>query len=389
LRIMEVNAVSLRRYFIPSHWGRLLVRVKTDEGFVGYGESGEDSRWGLGVALIRNWAEQHVIGSDPMETRKILSRIWLSMKHFGRSGITMGSLSALDFALLDLKGKVLNVPVYELIGGKYCDRIRLYCDTGRPASEDPESHVPVVREALRKGFDALKFDLDRGFAGREPFNQELRNDDLKWMRAVTEAVRSAVGDDVELMVDLHGSYNTVSAVKIARALEPYNLTWLEEPVPAENVDAMREVKQSTSTPICAGENLYSTWGFKDLLEKQAVSILEPDVNKCGGILEAQRIAAMADLQYIPVAPHNTSTPVGTLAACHLCASIPNFLSLEWHGSHPQPEDPRYMEWQDLIEWDGPLISDGHITLPEKPGLGFELNEKACLEASSEAEALFR
>ncbi|MEM2905194.1 MAG: mandelate racemase/muconate lactonizing enzyme family protein [Candidatus Bathyarchaeia archaeon] len=394
LRITEVNAVSLERYFIPSHWGRLLVRVKTDEGFAGYGESGEDSRWGVGEALIRNWAEQHIVGSDPLETRKILCRIWFAMKHFGRNGITMGTLSALDFALLDLKGKILGVPVYELLGGKYRDRIRVYCDTGRPRGDDPESHVAVTREALKAGFDALKFDLDIGFEGREargwePYNEQLRNDELRWMVAVTDAVRNAVGENVELMVDLHGSYNTASAVKIAKALEPYNLTWLEEPVPAENVDAMREVKQSTSTPICAGENLYSAWGFKDLLEKQAVSVVEPDVNKCGGILEAQKVAGMAALQYIPVAPHNTSTPVGTLAACHLCAAIPNFLSLEWHGSTVHADDPRYAPWEKLIEWDGPIIKDGYVTLPKKPGLGFELNEEACLEASPKAEALFR
>jgi galactonate dehydratase len=387
LRITEVNAVSLERYFIPSHWGRLLVRIKTDEGFVGYGESGEDSRWGIGVSLVNNWAKQ-MIDSDPMETKKILRRIWYSMKHFGRDGISMGTLSAIDFALLDLKGKIMGVPTYDLVGGKYRDRIRMYCDTSHPKSlGDPESHVKVVREALEMGFECVKFDLDTGFREREalgwePYNQQLRNDELDWMVQVTEAVRNAVGDDIELMVDLHGSYNATSAIVIAKALEPYNLTWLEEPVPAENVDAMREVKRSTSTPICAGENLYSAWRFRRLLEEQAVSIIEPDLNKCGGILEGQKIANMADLRYIPVAPHNTSTPVGTLAACHFCASIPNFVSLEWHGLREAAE------WSKLVKWDGPIIIDGYIMIPNKPGLGFELNEKTCLEANPEAEVLF-
>ena len=388
LKITEVNAVSLVKYFIPSHWGRLLVSIKTDEGYVGYGESGEDSRWGVGVTLINNWAKQ-IVGSDPMETKKILRRIWYSMKHFGRDGITMGTLSAVDFALLDVKGKIMDVPTYDLIGGKYRDKIRVYCDTSHAKpSEDAESHVKVVSEALKMGFDSVKFDLDTGFRGREmlgwePYNQHLRNDELKWMVEVTDALRNAVGDDVELMVDLHGVYNTTSAIKIAKALEPYNLTWLEEPVPAENVDAMREVKRSTSTPICAGENLHSAWRFRRLLEKQAVSIIEPDLNKCGGILEGQNIAHMADLQYIPVAPHNTSTPVGTLAACQFCASIPNFVSLEWHGSREMAQ------WSRLVEWDGPIVEDGYIAIPSKPGLGFELNEKACLEANPEAEVLFR
>ena len=126
LRITEVNAVSLQKYFIPSHWGRMFVRVKTDDGIVGYGESGEDSRWRVGEALVDNWAKNVLVGSDPMDTEKILRKIWVEMRHFGRNGITMGTMSALDFALLDLKGKIMNVPVYELLGGKgqYKDVLR-------------------------------------------------------------------------------------------------------------------------------------------------------------------------------------------------------------------------------------------------------------------------
>jgi galactonate dehydratase len=393
LKITEVNAVSLQKYFIPSHWGRMFLRVKTDEGIVGYGESGEDSRWGVGEALVNNWAKSVLIGSDPMETEKILRKIWVEMRHFGRNGITMGTMSALDFALLDLKGKIMNVPVYELLGGKYRDRIRMYCDTAKPTGDSPENHIKVVQEAVNMGFNALKIDLDTDYAERdargwEPYNLQVRNDELKWMREVTSAIRDAAGNDVELMVDLHGCYNTSSAIKIANALEPYNLTWLEEPVPAENVDAMREVKKSTSTPICAGENLYSAWSFKNLLEKQAVSVIEPDTSKCGGILETKRIAAMADLQYVPVAPHNTSTPLGTIAGCHLCAAIPNFISLEWHGARHE-SDPRWIEWSRFVNWQGPIIKEGYITIPKKPGLGITLNEETCLEANPQAEALFR
>jgi len=393
LKILEVNMVSLKRYFIPSQCGRLLVRVKTDEGFYGYGESGEDSRWGIGERLLKNWAKAILIGSNPPEINKILRKIWISMKHFGRSAIMMGTYAALDFALHDLKARILGVPVYELLGGKFRDKIRVYCDTGRPSFENPESHLNFIKKVKEEGFTAIKFDLDlspqrREARGWEPFNDHVRNDELKWMRHVTEIIRDFVGDDMELMVDLHGSFNVTSAIKIAKALEPYNLTWLEEPVPAENVDAMREVKISTSTPICSGENLYSTWEFRRLLEKQAVDVIEPDISKCGGISEGKRISEMADLRYIPVAPHNTSTSIGTIAASHLCASIPNFLSLEWHAGKPPREDPRYADWN-LICWDGPIIKDGHITLSEKPGFGFELDEKKCLEWNPETEVLFR
>ena len=150
------------------------------------------------------------------------------------------------------------------------------------------------------------------------------------------------------------------------SMEPYNLMWLEEPVPPENIDAMREVKNSTSTPICAGENLFLRYGFRDLIEKQAVDIIMPDIPKCCGLSEGRKIANMAEIYYIPMAPHNVCGPLGTIASCHVCASIPNFLVLEWHWL-----DREY--WDDLVITDRPVIEDGHITLSDKPGLGVEVN----------------
>jgi galactonate dehydratase len=181
------------------------------------------------------------------------------------------------------------------------------------------------------------------------------------------AVREAIGPTVDLAIDMHGRYDTHSGIRVAAALEPYGLMWLEEPVPPENVAAMREVKRATRTPICAGENLYLRWGFRDLIEQQAVDIIMPDLPKCCGLSEGRKIANMAEVYYIPLAPHNVCGPLGTIASCHVCASIPNFLVLEWHWL-----DRAY--WDELLITEAPIIQDGHILLSERPGLGFELNE---------------
>jgi galactonate dehydratase len=157
--------------------------------------------------------------------------------------------------------------------------------------------------------------------------------------------------------------------------------WLEEPVPPENIDAMREVKRSTKTPICTGENLYTRWGFKDLIEKQAVDVIMPDLPKCCGLSEGRKIANLAEMYYIPMAPHNVCGPLGTIASSHCCASVPNFLVLEWHWV----DRPH---WHELVLADPPLIEDGYITLPDGPGLGVELNEEAVAKYARSDRPLF-
>ena len=157
--------------------------------------------------------------------------------------------------------------------------------------------------------------------------------------------------------------------------------WLEEPVPPENVDAMREVKRATRTPICAEENLYLRWGFRDLIEKQAVDVIMPDIPKCCGLSEGRKIATMAEVYYIPLAPHNVCGPLGTIASCHVCATVPNFLVLEWHWV----DRPA---WHELVCADPPLIQNGHIRLPDGPGLGVELNEDAAREYARPGSAFF-
>jgi galactonate dehydratase len=182
---------------------------------------------------------------------------------------------------------------------------------------------------------------------------------------------------MDLAIDLHGRYHATAGMKIAHALEPLNLMWLEEPVPPENIDAIAKITQSTTTPICAGENLYLRYGFRDLLENQAVDIIMPDISKCGGLSESRKMANMAEIYYIPFAPHNNSSALSTVADAHVCASVPNFLALEFH---------RYGDpiWNDVILSDEPAIQDGHVVVPDKPGIGVELNDEY-LEKNNLAE----
>ena len=218
-------------------------------------------------------------------------------------------------------------------------------------------------------FDALKFDIDETEAGfrNDRWNWHASNAELDWMMERVAAVRDAVGPSVDLAIDMHGRYDVASGIAVARAMEPFRLLWLEEPVPPENVAAMREVKRISPVALCAGENLYLRWGFRDLLEQQAVDYIMPDIPKCGGLSECRKIANLAELYYIPFAPHNVSSPIGTMASAHVCASVPNFLVLEFHWLHRD-------YWTTIITDKEDIIQNGYITLSDRPGIGLELDE---------------
>jgi galactonate dehydratase len=223
---------------------------------------------------------------------------------------------------------------------------------------------------VEEGFTAIKFDIDdlRHPAKFDAFNHTINNAELRSMVERVAAVREAIGPDVDLAIDVHARYDVPSACRIAWELEPFSLLWLEEPVPAENIDALVRVRAQTRTPICAGENLYLRWGFRELLERGAVDVIEPDVPKCGGLAEAKKIANLAEMHYVPFAPHLVSTPVGTMATSHQCAAVPNFLVQEWHALEEREVWDSYVAAPD---GSGSIVKDGYITLPDTPGIGVE------------------
>jgi L-alanine-DL-glutamate epimerase-like enolase superfamily enzyme len=231
----------------------------------------------------------------------------------------------------------------------------------------------AVDSVLEKGFTALKIDVDGGgYVHKDRFNWTASEFEHERMVSLIEMVCQAAGPEIGVAADVHTRLDVPSAIRLARDCEPFHLMWLEEPVPPENVDAMREVKRATSTPICCGENLYLRHGFRELVEKQAVDVIMPDIPKCGGLSECRKIANLAELYYIPFAPHNVSSPIGTMASCHVCASIPNFLIIEFHWTQRD-------YWTTIIQEKRDIIQDGYIALTDRPGIGVELDESVARE----------
>jgi galactonate dehydratase len=291
-----------------------------------------------------------------------------------QSGMYVAVLTAVETALWDLAGKALGLPVYQLLGGKFRDRIRVYMDTALYQAKlpTPEQFGEAASEAVKMGFTAVKFDLDQA-------NDPNKYDRFNWTASPAEvqrmvdqmtAAREAVGPNIDICADMHGRYDAPTGQRVAIRLEPLNLMWLEEPVPAENVDAYKHIADSTSTPICAGENIYLAYGFRRLLEIGAVDVIMPDLQKAGGLGEGQRIANLSNLYYVPFAPHMVASYLGAMASCHVCASVPNFMVLEWQIYFHT--DPMFKE---IVTFDGEMVKDGFITLSEKPGIGVEINEE--------------
>jgi galactonate dehydratase len=384
-KIIHVETAAIRAVG-PS----LLVKVWAGDEY-GIGEC-YPSAPASGIHQIVLNLEDQLIGEDPRDVEKLYEKMrrW-NIFTGGQAGAVLTAISGIEMALWDLAGKLQNVPVYRLLGGAFRRRIRLYADcnagtvdaaahhTGEDGGilgeEGDEQYVAVAKEAIARGFDAIKLDVDdvTGPLHRDFFNGAISPREHDAMVARAAAVRKAVGDEIEVAVDMHGRFDVPSSIRFARAVEPFNLLWLEEPTPPENLDALAEVRRNTNTPICAGENIYTRFDFKPLFEKRAVDYVMPDVAKCGGLSEGKRIANMAEMEYIPFSPHNVSSPIGTIAAAHVCAAVSNFTVLEWHAIDMP-------HWAEFVRYSGgEVITDGHIELTEAPGLGLELNEEAALE----------
>ena len=350
----------------------LFVKIYTNQDLVGHGE-GVDATPGT-YHLVKLFGER-LKGKSPLNVHRLFEDIRRRGFFEGaQSGMYIAVLTAVETALWDLAGKSLGLPVYQLLGGKFRDKIRVYMDTALYQSKlpDPEDFANAAKEAVNMGYTAVKFDLDQA-------NDPNKYDQYNWTASPAEidrmynqmaAAREAVGPTIDICADMHGRYDAITGEKVAKILEPLNLMWLEEPIPAENTDAYKKITESTSTPICAGENHYLAHGFRPLLEAGAVDIIMPDLQKAGGLGEGQRIANLANLYYVPFAPHMVASFLGAMASCHVCASVPNFMVLEWQiYFHKNPM------FKEIVTFDGPMTENGFITLSEKPGIGVEINEE--------------
>lgn len=371
---MKITAVKTAA--TAGHCMHIWVRIETDAGITGLGECVHGGH--AAIALISELAPK-IVGRDPFAVDAIFEELRRSLVFEGGfAGALITALTGIEIALWDLKGKALKVPVYELLGGKFRDRVRVYADCQVEPGMNFGEIRRVVDDVLARGFTALKVDLDihayghaqsevAGFT-KDRFNHTAGAWEHDRMVRLAGMVKEAAGKEVDVACDVHTRLDVPSAIRLARDLETLNLMWLEEPVPPENVDAMREVKRGTTTPICAGENLYLRQGFRALIEKQAVDIIMPDIPKCGGLSECRKIANLAEIYYIPFAPHNVASPIGTMASAHVCASVPNFLILEFHWLHRD-------FWPTIIRDKRDIIVDGYIALDDRPGIGLELDEE--------------
>lgn len=331
----------------------VFVKIETDEGITGWGEA---TCGPLSVATMVDEFGEVILGKDPMEIEKHWQTLY---HHFHvRGGIVqMSAISGIEIALWDIKGRALGVPVYELLGGKIRDRIWTY---GRWDGTTPELAVQNAMDHVERGLTALKGDP---FEHRGIF---IDRDSEELAIAKMKAVREAVGNDVELFVEVHGRLAPSDAIRIGNRLEEFRPFFYEEPVPPQNLEALKKVSDNVNIPISTGERLLTKFDYADLLPLQAVDLIQPDVVQAGGILELKKIAAMAEAYYVGFQPHNPYGPFCTIAALHLDACTPNFLIQEG-GIHPW--------FQDATVGDFPQQLDGYFGVPPGPGLGVAMDEE--------------
>ncbi len=349
-----MKITRLETLFVKPRW--LFLKMHTDGGLVGWGEPIVEG-WSRTVATAVEEMGRYLLGEDPRRVEHHWQAIYRGAFYRGGPVLT-SALSGVEQAMWDIKGKALGAPVHELLGGRVRDRIRIYCHV---QWSDRESYLnPRTAEAVEE-FSALKTSL---------FDATEFVESRAFVQRVTErmaALREAVGDEVDIGVDFHGRATPALAERLARAIEPYHPMFIEEPCLPENVDAMARVARSTSVPIATGERLFTRWGFREVLEKGAACILQPDLSHAGGIWETRKIASMAEPYYAALAPHCPLGPISLAAGLQVDACTPNFLIQEQvslgKGYLKEPF----------------VVRDGCVEVPEGPGLGIEVDEEAVRE----------
>jgi galactonate dehydratase len=340
-----------------------LVRLETDAGLTGIGEASTTEPF-MAAAVVARLAE-FLIGRDPARIQEIWQDAYRRYYNVRGGNLYLAALSGIEHALWDIKGKVAGLPVYELLGGAVRDRIPVYVNHMffGDVPFEPAAYAERAAEAVARGFRAIKIDPYGSMRGHAS-TAELRR-----ATAIVQAVREAIGPEVELAVDSHARFAVESAIRAGRALQDLDVLFFEEPVPPENVDALRRVREALAVPIASGERAYTKWGFRDLLEAQAVEIIQPDVAHCGGIFEMRLIAAQAETHYVLVGPHNWYGPVALTASLHVGACIPNLLRQERPLLYDETEQQRNLLTTPL------QVEQGALPLPAGPGLGITLNEE--------------
>ena len=368
---------SLRTFLVHAHWRNwTIVKLSTDSGLVGYGEGTLEGR-ARSVETAITELGRYLVGKDPFAIERHFQEMY--RRAFWTGGAVLNSaISAVEMALWDIKGKAMDVPVYELLGGKIRDRLKSYVSAWYRGDKSPEDMAARAKEVVARGMKGLKMNP---FSRRPGYDfYRLENKILHGGIDCVAAVREAVGPEIDLYIDCNGVFNTVgNAIRVGKELEPYNISFIEEPIPHENLSEMAYFRRKVDIPTATGERLFTAFTFQQLLEVQGADVLQPDLCHCGGILEARKIAALADTHYVAVAPHNPNGAIGNAATVQLAACIPNFLALEQFPPEP---------WRHRVVSDDLIIEDGWMQIPDRPGLGVDFHEEAAAEHPYEPVDLY-
>jgi galactonate dehydratase len=346
-----VKVTGLETFYVRPRW--VFLKMHTDAGITGWGEPVVEG-WSRTVAAAVDEMGRYLIGTDPRRIEHHWQAVYRAGFYRGGPVLT-SALSGIEQAMWDIKGKALGIPVFDMLGGSVRDRIRLYCHVG---GDTPQAFAASSRRAKAAGFTAIKTSLFK--AARFVESQAFVRQAVERMAAL----RDAVGDEVDIGIDFHGRVSPTMAVQLISELAPFRPMFVEEPCPPENIDAMARIARTTTVPIATGERLFTRWAFREVLEKGAAAILQPDLSHAGGILEVRKIAAMAEAYYAAIAPHCPLGPISLAAALQVDACTPNFLCQEQvclgEGYLKEPF----------------RVRDGHVEVPTGPGLGIEVDEEA-------------
>lgn len=354
--IKTFNVFTFRTNFV-------FVKIETDVGISGIGEGTLEYKEHALLGAIED-IKRVLIGQDPRQVERICHELYRDS--YWRVGpVLQSAISAVNMAMWDIKAKACNVPVYEMLGGKVRDSIRMYANVWFSGAKTPDEFAAAAVAAKEKGVTALKWD---------PFGKAymyMDNKDLSYSLSIVEAVRGAVGNDVDLLIEGHGRFNIATGIHIANELKQFNPMFFEEPTPPDSFDAIAEVRRKSPVAIAAGERVYSLTQFREFLDKGCADFAQPDMSHCGGISAVMKMAAMAEPHYVAIAPHNPSGPVANACALHLAAAIPGFRILEICLTD--------VSWRKELTNERVVFEKGNILIPEGVGLGLELNEENCLK----------
>ncbi len=369
-----MKIVDVKTHVVSTAWRNLtFVRVQTDDGLEGVGEVRMINHTDALLGYLAEAVPNHVLGSDPTNPEDLVHRMFRN-DYARASEVMMSAIATVEIACLDITGKALGVPVYKLLGGAVRDRIKAYANGWYTVERTPEEFHAAAKRVLEKGYRALKVDpFGAGYYELEPAERR-RSVEL------IEAVRDAVGPEAEILIEMHGRFNPATAIEMARELEQFRPSWVEEPVPPDNLPALRKAAEKINIPVATGERLHTRYEYRELFELQAADIIQPDITHFGGLLETRKLAATAETYFVLVAPHNVGGPVSTAAALHLAASTPNFKIQEHFNDFAE-------DWVKQLAPGNPEVEDGYFALPEGPGLGVTLDLDA-VEAHPRTHVFF-